>query len=84
MNPLTGLAIYFVLWWLVLFAVLPFGTRPAAEPDSQTGWRGAPEKPQLAKKALATTIVTAIIWGVLYVAITSDILSFREGILALP
>ena len=33
MHPLTGLAIYFVLWWLVLFAVLPFGTRPVAEPD---------------------------------------------------
>ena len=84
MHPLTGLAIYFVLWWLVLFAVLPFGTRPVAEPDSQTGWRGAPAKPQLAKKALATTLVTAIIWGLLYVAITSEFLSFRDGILALP
>ncbi len=84
MSPLTGLAIYFVLWWLVLFAVLPFGTRPVADPDSQTGWRGAPAKPQLAKKALATTLVTAIIWGLLYVAITSEFLSFRDGILALP
>ncbi len=83
MSPLTGLAIYFVLWWLVLFAVLPFGTRPVADPDSQTGWRGAPAKPQLAKKALATTLVTAIIWGLLHVAITSEFLSFRDGIFAL-
>ena len=84
MHPLTGLAIYFVLWWLVLFAVLPFGTRPVAEPDSQTGWRGAPATPQLGRKALATTLVTAILWGLLYLAITSEFLSFREGVLALP
>jgi len=84
MHPATGVAIYFVLWWLVLFAVLPFGTRPVAEPDSQTGWRGAPANPQLLRKVLATTVVTAVIWVLLYLAITSDVLSFRDGILALP
>ena len=84
MHPLTGLAIYFVLWWLVLFTVLPFGIRPVAEPDSHTGWRGAPAKPQLGRKILATTIVTAILWSLLYLAITSELLSFRDGVLALP
>ena len=84
MHPLTGLAIYFVLWWLVLFAVLPFGTRPVAEPDAQTGWRGAPAKPQMDRKVLATSVITAILWGLLYLAITSEMLSFRDGILALP
>ena len=84
MHPLTGLAIYFVLWWLVLFAVLPFGTRPVAEPDAQTGWRGTPAKPQLGKKVLATSVITAILWGLLYLAIISEVLSFRDGILALP
>ena len=84
MHWATGLAVYFVLWWLVLFAVLPFGTRPVAEPDSHTGWRGAPEKPQLGRKALATTLVAAVLWGLLYLAVSSDFLSFRDGILALP
>jgi len=27
----TAAAIYFVIWWLVLFTVLPFGVRNAAE-----------------------------------------------------
>ena len=84
MHPLTGLAIYFVLWWLVLFAVLPFGTQPVAAPDSLTGWRGAPAKPQLGKKMIATSLIRAVLWGLLYLAITSEVLSFREGILALP
>jgi len=28
MNPVTGVAMYIMIWWIVLFAVLPFGTRP--------------------------------------------------------
>jgi len=84
MHPLTGLAVYFVLWWLVLFAVLPWGTRPVAEPDSQTGWRGAPERPQLGRKVLATTLVSAVVWGLIYLAVTSDVLGFRDGILKMP
>lgn len=81
MHPLTGVAVYFVLWWLVLFAVLPWGTRPVAEPDAQTGWRGAPERPQLGRKVLATTLVSAVVWVLVYLAVTSDTLGFRDGIL---
>jgi len=80
-HPLTGVAVYFVLWWLVLFAVLPWGTRPVAEPDAQTGWRGAPERPQLGRKVLATTLVSAVVWALVYLAVTSDTLGFRDGIL---
>jgi len=84
MHPVTGIAIFFVLWWIVLFAVLPWGTRPVAAADSDTGWRGAPERPGMLKKVIATTIAISVIWGLLYLAITSETLSFREGVLALP
>jgi predicted secreted protein len=84
MHPVTGIAIFFVLWWIVLFAVLPWGTRPVATADSETGWRGAPERPGMLKKVIATTIATSIIWGLLYLGITSETLSFREGVLSMP
>jgi predicted secreted protein len=84
MHWLTALAIYFVVWWLVLFAVLPWGTRPVADADQATGWRGAPEAPGLGKKMLATTAVAAVVWGLIIWAITSEVLSFRDGILSMP
>lgn len=84
MHWLTALAIYFVVWWLVLFVVLPWGTRPVADADRQTGWRGAPEAPGLGKKMLATTGVAAVVWGLIVWAITSEVLSFRDGILSMP
>ena len=52
MPIITAVAMYFVIWWIALFAVLPLGTRPVADADSQSGWRGAPERPQMLKKAL--------------------------------
>ncbi len=84
MDWFTGIILYVLIWWTVLFAVLPFGTKPVVKPDVQTGWRGAPEQPHLLRKAIATTIVAAIIWIGAYLLITSPYLSFRHGWLAPP
>jgi len=84
MNWFTGLVLYILIWWTALFAVLPFGTRPVAEPDAATGWRGAPAQPHMLKKIIATTIVSAAIWLGCYLIITSGWISFRSGWLALP
>ena len=84
MNPFTAVVLYALIWWTVLFAVLPFGTKPVVEADEQTGWRGAPERPLMWRKILATTLVSALIWVALWWVITSPYLSFRSGFLALP
>jgi predicted secreted protein len=84
MNWFTGLVLYVLIWWTVLFAVLPFGTRPITEADEHTGWRGAPENPRLGIKLVATTLVAGVIWAGAYVLITGPWLSFRHGWLALP
>ena len=67
MNPFTGVSLYLMIWWVVLFAVLPLGVRPNIEADDSTGWRGAPDRPRMWKKALITTLVSAVIWVGLYV-----------------
>ena len=45
MNWFTGLVLFIMIWWTALFAVLPIGTKPVAQPDDKSGWRGAPERP---------------------------------------
>jgi predicted secreted protein len=84
MNWFTGCVLYVLIWWTVLFAVLPFWTRPVARADKHTGWRGAPEQPHLLRKAIATTIVATIVWAAAFLLITSPWLSFRHGWLAPP
>ena len=63
-------AIYFVLWWLVLFAVLPFGVKSFQEMDDVTLGtdRGAPHRPNLAIKMAVTSVIAAILLAIVYVA----------------
>jgi predicted secreted protein len=69
-TPLA-VAIYLTIWWIVLFAILPFGVR-SSEEESDTpigGDPGAPVAPKLWIKAVATTVVATILFAlfVLYV-----------------
>lgn len=65
-TPLA-IAIYLTIWWIVLFAVLPFGVRPIQEDtDAPKGADpGAPGTPRLAIKALATTVISALLFAAL-------------------
>ena len=70
MSIPSAIAIYFVTWWVCLFAVLPFGVRnsyEAGESVEQGNEAGAPVQPMLLRKVIATTILAtvmfALIWG---------------------
>lgn len=58
-----GLALYFVIWWVLLFAVLPFGVRSQAESGEvvQGSEPGAPALPALREKAIWTTLVASVV-----------------------
>ncbi len=58
--------IYLIIWWVVLFAVLPWGVRSADRP-AEGHDPGAPQNPRLKTKALATTLVAAVVWGIYFV-----------------
>jgi predicted secreted protein len=59
----AALAIYFVAWWIVLFAVLPFGIRSQEEEGAVSPGTdpGAPAMPLLARKLIWTTVVTTVL-----------------------
>lgn len=68
----TAIAIYFVIWWIVLFAILPFGVKNAHEAGEATlegNEPGAPVRHQMGKKALITTIVAAVVFVGLFGAL---------------
>lgn len=68
MSFLGGFAVFFIIWWTVLFAVLPFGVRSQVEEGAvvQGSERGAPTRPHLAQKALWTTAVSLVIFSIYY------------------
>ena len=78
MSVVTGLMLYAIIWWTVLFAVLPWGIRPDLEENDRGHQRGAPVNPRIGRKALITTGVSAVIWLIIYVLIAAEIFSFRD------
>jgi predicted secreted protein len=71
MSTPMAVAVFFTIWWIVLFAVLPFGVTSQHEAGGQQNLPsgtdpGAPVAPMLARKALWTTLISAILFGALY------------------
>jgi predicted secreted protein len=65
MATMSAMAIYFVLWWVVLFAVLPFGVRSQVEAgEGSLGTDpGAPTKPSMLRKLIWTTTISMLIFA---------------------
>jgi len=84
MGWFTGCVLYLLIWWTVLFAVLPLRTRAATNIDPREGWRGAPEHPHMLMKIAITTVIAAVIWFGADLLISSDYMSFRHGMFAAP
>jgi predicted secreted protein len=62
----TSLAVYFVLWWLVLFLTLPFGVRSQHEDGEAAPGTdpGAPVLAQMGRKLLWTTLISGVIFAI--------------------
>ncbi|PTM43226.1 DUF1467 family protein [Bosea sp. 124] len=76
MTVASALAVYFVIWWTVLFAVLPFGVRSQSETGEITQGTepGAPALPGLLRKALITSVIAAVVFAIVwYVWATFDL-----------
>ena len=59
----TMLGVYIICWWTVLFAVLPLGSsQERHEPPTDGSQWGAPDQPDLKRKFITTTWVSALVW----------------------
>ncbi len=67
MKPVSVAAIYLLFWVLTLFAVLPFWVKTSEEAgeDALPGQAdSAPANPQLGRKLIWTTLISAVLFGV--------------------
>jgi len=77
----TAAAIYFIIWWVVLFAVLPFGVRNSAEEGLaiETGHDpGAPTELGMGKKLVWTTVITSVLFAICWVIYVYRLVTLEE------
>ena len=70
MSIATALAIYFIIWWVMLFAVLPWGVHSQQESGEVTRGTdpGAPALPRLWHKLMWTTVAASAVFALCAVA----------------
>jgi predicted secreted protein len=76
----TGFAIYFVLWWVVLFVTLPFGVRSQHETGEGAPGTdpGAPIASRMGRKVIWTTLISAVIFALAMLAYNAGYLSIER------
>jgi predicted secreted protein len=75
MGWIPSIFVYVLIWWVVIFAVLPWGVRVPEEPEPGHA-SSAPRNPHLLVKVIITTVIAFLIWLVVRWIITSGIISF--------
>ncbi len=78
MGLVNGIVLYIVLWWVVFFMALPFGVQSDEEAGQDTlagTVSSAPVKPMLRLKVIITTVVAATVWGGIWWALDSGLIS---------
>jgi predicted secreted protein len=82
MSVSFAIAIYVVIWWTVLFAILPIGVRTQGEDGAVVPGTpaSAPTRPRLIRIVLLTTIVSALVFGAAWAAVRYGIVDLERWI----
>ena len=80
MSIVFGIAIFFVVWWITLFAVLPFGVRTQGEAGETVPGTppGAPAKFPLVRIALINTAVSIVVFAIIWAFIEFDAFNIAQ------
>ena len=79
---ITGsIIVYVLIWWMIFFSILPMGIQSNKEKFKEKIEGidpGAPNNPKIGKKFLITTIITSIIFIVIYYLVDFNLLNLRK------
>ena len=77
MGLVSGIVVFFMVWWTALFVVLPWGNRKS-EVVEVGNVASAPENPNIFKKFVITTLLTCVIWLIIYGLIEANVINFYD------
>ena len=74
MSLALSIALYFIIWWTLLFAILPFGVRTQGEAGEVVPGtpESAPVKPRLLWVAGVNTLVSAVVFLIVRAAVVYE------------
>lgn len=80
MSPFSMFVVYLLIWWVILFTVLPIGIRGQAEENNivRGSEPGAPVSINMKRKALITTAIATVIWIIVCAIIITGVVTWDD------
>ena len=79
---LTGsIIIYIIIWWIVFFSFLPVGiiqSNKKFEENIRGEDPGAPKNPNIGRKFFYTTLITSLIFMIIYYIVINNYFNLRD------
>jgi predicted secreted protein len=75
-----AIAIYFIVWWTVLFAVLPIGLRTQEEEGHVVPGtpESAPARPRFLLIIALTSLVSALVFALIYAVVVWQVIDWER------
>ncbi len=75
----SALAVYFIIWWVTLFCVLPFGVRSQSEAGDVTPGSdpGAPVAARMGRVALINSLVALVVFAAFWAIYVMNVLDLQ-------
>ena len=70
--------IYVLIWWIVFFALLPIDVNREKKQNIKGIDAGAPENPKIIKKFVYSTLITSIIFIIIFLLVKYEYLNIRN------
>ena len=72
----AGIFAYAMFWWVVLFAVLPWGVKVPDKPEPGHA-SSAPANPHMPARFAVTSVIAGVIWLIFYYLVRIGVISLR-------
>jgi predicted secreted protein len=81
MSITSAIAVFFIIWWVCLFVVLPWGVRNSHDPGEAVAEgheAGAPVRPMMWRKVAITTVLASAVFALVYGQMTYGWIGFED------
>ena len=78
MSITGSLIIYVLIWWIVFFALLPIDVNREKKDNIKGIDPGAPENPKIIKKFAYSTLITSIIFIIIFLLVKYEYLNIKN------
>lgn len=84
MQPVSAFVVFIIIWWLVIFCVLPVGLSKTHDLEKgEEGVRapGAPKSVDIKKKMVITTVISFVLWLIVLGVVHMGMFDLRDFVL---